>query len=182
MDNGKFIVEYGIDIKHKVIHLHGGIDIDAYDQVIRGLALLDNMHPEDDYDVTLMLSTYGGDIYYGFAIYDALKAWGGNVKIICNGPVMSAGTIILQAATTRIMMPHSYLLVHFGEELNTDRQTKMHNDALDKRMEKLIAGNVKVQAKTVKKWFSKESYFDARRALDVGLVDRIFGHEQEEQS
>jgi ATP-dependent protease ClpP protease subunit len=182
MDYGKYIVEYGIDIRNKVIHLHGLVDIDLYDHVVRSLAVLDNAYPDENYDVTVMMSTYGGELYYGFAIYDALKAWGGKVKIICNGPVMSAGTVILQAATHRIMMPNSFLLIHFGEELNTDRQTKHHNNQLDKRMQKLICSSVKVKAKTAKGWFSKESYFDTKRAIDVGLIDRIFGDEPEKSS
>lgn len=62
--------------------------------------------------VLLTLVTYGGDLLYGFALYDHIKASKKPVDIVTEGVCMSAGVMILQAARTRIARPHTIFMVH----------------------------------------------------------------------
>ena len=50
--------------------------------------------------------------------------------------------------------------------------TKIQHEVLTKRIKEMLVNKCKVKAATIKKWFTKESYFDVERALEVGLVDR----------
>ena len=177
MDHVKELLEHGVDVVNKTIHMYEDIDKDAFFQVTAGLAFIRN-HVKKECDITIELSTYGGDLYYGFAIYDALMRWRGKVTIICCGPVMSAGTLVLQAGDRRVMLPNSDLMVHFGEQTTTDLATKVHYDYMFNKMQKLMASRSKVKLSSVKKWFTKESYFDKHKALEVGLVDEVLHHEE----
>lgn len=169
----KIMSEHNIDVLQGVINISGDVDENLYDKLVQDISIMSAFSPDRMENLTVYLSTYGGDIYYGFAIYDYLKLTTGKLKIVCSGPVMSAGVIILQAATERVMMPNSKLLVHFGMEVNDSQQAKQHNDELTKDIKKLLTTKCTAKEQTVKKWFSKESYFDHRRALAVGLVDRV---------
>jgi ATP-dependent protease ClpP protease subunit len=56
----------------------------------------------------------GGDWYHGMAIYDAIKYSSCECTIKVYGHAMSMGSIILQAADHRIMMPNSRFMIHYG--------------------------------------------------------------------
>ena len=181
----KIITDHNVDIDDGLFSIIGDVNEDLYEKVFQDIILLTKN--EDNVDkngkikqATLFLSTYGGEVYYGFAIYDLLKISVKNLKIICSGPVMSAGTIILQAGHERVAMPNAQLLVHFGMEVNDSQQSKQHHADVNKRIKKILSDRCTVKEQTVKKWFSKESYFDSARAKEVGLVDRIVGQDEQE--
>lgn len=171
----KALLDHNVDTVNGVIHINGDVDGELYDKLVHDIAIIERGNPDALDKLTVYLTTYGGDVYFGFAIYDFLKLVTNNLKIVCSGPVMSAGTIILQAADDRAMMPNAYLLVHFGLEVNDNQQSRHHHSEVDKKIKKLLVDRCNAKEQTVKKWFAKESYFDKRRAKDVGLVDRIVG-------
>jgi len=168
----KIMSEHNVNVVDSVISLTGEVGEEMYEKMVQDLNLLQIYHEGSPELTTVVLSTYGGDLYYGFAIYDYLKRFTDKLKIICSGPVMSAGSLILQAADDRVMMPNSHILVHFGLETNTNTQEKHQHDLLMKQIKKVLIERCTAKEQTVKKWFSKESYFDVKRAISVGLVDR----------
>lgn len=171
MKFGTVLFDYNIDLKSNTVFLTGEVNEDMYDVALKFVYAMSNSPVKDP--PAIILSTYGGDIYYGLAIYDLIKTFMPDTKIVCVGPVMSAGSIILQAAKERCMLPNSYIMVHYGMEINTDQSTKIQHEGLFKKMRDILIASCKVNPKTVKGWFKKESYFDARRAMTVGLVDRV---------
>jgi ATP-dependent Clp protease protease subunit len=175
----KLVSDHNVDVADKVVYMCGDVDENLYIELVQNLELIRKANPDTNAldGVTIYLSTYGGDVYYGFAIYDYLKLVASNLKIVCIGPVMSAGTLILQAADERVMMPHSYLLVHFGLEINENQQTRHQHEQLTRQIKQVLVDRCSAKAQTVKKWFGKESYFDNKRALSVGLVDRVVKHD-----
>ena len=177
MNNLKILAEHGVDLVNNTIYLNGDVDGELYDFLMQGLAMINLGGNKEMEKTTIVLSTYGGDVYFGLAMYDAIKVFAGQTKIICSGPVMSAGTIILQAADERVMMENSHLLVHYGMEVNGDTNTKIQHEMLQKRMKAVLIDKCSAKPATIKKWFTKESYFDTKRAIEVGLVDGAVSHE-----
>jgi len=64
--------------------------------------------------VTIMLHSCGGDWEEGMAIYDTITAMPYPVTMLSYTSARSMSSIIFQAADRRIMMPHSYFLMHYG--------------------------------------------------------------------
>jgi ATP-dependent protease ClpP protease subunit len=64
--------------------------------------------------ITILMNNPGGDWYHGMAIYDAIKCSQCHCTIRVYGHAMSMGSIILQAADRRIMMPNSRFMIHYG--------------------------------------------------------------------
>ena len=89
-----------IDREYGIIYLHGEVDSDMYGVAARGLADLSVTHE----NITMVLNTEGGDFYQALAIYDLIRIAetinNTPVKILCVGPVMSSGVIILSAASS----------------------------------------------------------------------------------
>jgi ATP-dependent protease ClpP protease subunit len=99
--------------------------------------------------------------------------------VIGNGPIMSAGTVILQAGDERVITPRSYLMYHFGRQVAETQQCVSHFAEITKDVKDLYKKSSRVSAKVINTWFEKETYYNASEALKLGLVDRIDSYAKE---
>lgn len=134
-------------------------------------------------DINIYMSTYGGAIYEAFAYYDLIMSVKEkyNVNIYCSGKIMSAGTIILQAATKRIASKNTFFMVHDIFSVEWGKLEKIEN-SLDhcKVLRELITNIYLERTSFTKKQlddiFSKQKdfYFDADKALNkYGFIDEL---------
>ena len=164
--------DLGIDINKGIIPLVGEVGEEMYARLVHCITAISNNKLAYE-QLTVILNTYGGDLYQAFAIYDLLKRQPMPIRIVCNGPVMSAGTIILMAADVREISPNSFLMYHYGQEANDTEQSAKQNARLLKLMKNLYKENSSVTTRTLNKWFSQDTYYNADEALKLGLVDEI---------
>lgn len=172
MEKLKRLHDLGIDVDNGMIPLIGTVDEDMYRHLVDCLTQLSNTkqaYPE----LTILLNTYGGELYHAFAIYDLLRKQEMDIRIVCNGPVMSAGTIILMAGDTREMTPLSFLMIHYGFDMQESHSGLKQNADLLELMKKLYKENSQASAKTVDGWFDADRYFTAKEALKIGLIDKV---------
>lgn len=161
-----------VDIKNGIVPLVGSVDEDMYAKVSASLMAMSHLtNPPEE--ITFVLNTYGGDLYIAFAIYDLIKMQPMKTRVLCNGPVMSAGTVIMQAADERLITPRSYLMYHFGRQVAESQQCVAHFDEMTRDIKELYHKTSKASKKTIKEWFEKETYYNAKQALQLGLVDGI---------
>lgn len=88
-----------------------GVDNFMAEYFIKGMHILNSI---SDKPITVIMNNPGGDWYHGMAIYDAIETSRSHVTILVYGHAMSMGSIILQAADHRVMMPNSRFMIHFG--------------------------------------------------------------------
>ena len=91
-----------------------GVDAFMAESFIKGMHLLEKRDSESE--ITIIMNNPGGDWYHGMAIYDSIKNSPCPCTIKVYGYAMSMGSIILQAADQRIMMPNSRFMVHYGTD------------------------------------------------------------------
>lgn len=167
---GDVLVKSGIDVENATVYLSGEVDVHMYKLVAYSMVLL-----SDKEDITVVLNTEGGDYYQALAIYDLLKfhTANRNLKILCVGPVMSAGIIILMAAKERVALPNTQLMIHYGEDSNDSAQSVKHNLDLLKKFKNILASRVNVGKRKIDGWFKHDTYYFAEDALKAGLIDRV---------
>lgn len=112
--------ELNLNTKHRTIFMgsisqdwdgnESGVDSKMAEFFIKGMAILE----ESRKPITIIMNNPGGDWYHGMAIYDAIKYSSCDCTIKVFGHAMSMGSIILQAAQKRIMMPSSKFMIHYG--------------------------------------------------------------------
>jgi ATP-dependent protease ClpP protease subunit len=174
----KHLYDLGIDVDNGVIPLIGTVDELMYAHLVNSLTQLSNAKKSYE-QLTIILNTYGGELYHAFAIYDLLRMQEMSIRIVCNGPVMSAGTIILMAGDVREMTPLSYLMIHYGFDMQESHSgLKQNSDLLD-LMKKLYKDNSDASTKTIEGWFDADKYFTASAALKMGLIDKVQKYEQQ---
>jgi ATP-dependent Clp protease protease subunit len=130
--------------------------------------------------IQILLSTYGGSVYDGLALYDAIKHSNTDVDITCFGKIMSMGIIILLASKTRKAYRNTTFMIHEVSSLTVGKITEME-DSLDevKRLNKILFDIIEKETNITKAWLNeikekrKDWFFTAEEALEVGLITEI---------
>lgn len=97
--------------------VESGTDHMMAETVIKALHILDNQDvasKKGEKPISIIMNNVGGDEYHGMAIYDAIYNCKNHITIRVHGHAMSMGSIILQAADTRVMTPNSKIMIHYG--------------------------------------------------------------------
>lgn len=178
MTNRSAILEHFVDVEKGIIPLVGEVNEELYAHLMACLLALRSSKREYD-KITFVLNTYGGDLYQALAIHDLIKMQPMKTIIQCNGPVMSAGTVILQSADERVMTPRSYLMVHFGLQSADSSQCLNHFDELTQDIKGIYKARSGASSRIINTWFEKDTYYNAQQALKFGLIDRIADYEKE---
>jgi ATP-dependent protease ClpP protease subunit len=88
-----------------------GIDYQSSENFIKCIHILSNLNKKP---IIVTMNNPGGDWYHGMAIFDAIKSSGCKVTVRVFGQAMSMGSVILQAAHSREIMPSARIMIHYG--------------------------------------------------------------------
>jgi ATP-dependent Clp protease protease subunit len=179
MSSKASILENLVDLKSGTIALFGDVNEQMYAQVLRSLMALHALQTPIE-KITFVLNTYGGDLYQALAIYDLIKMQPMTTVVQCNGPVMSAGNVILQAADVRRMTKRSYLMFHFGSQEADSSQCLTHYGEITKDIKEIYKSRTNIPPRIVKTWFEKDTYYNSEEALKYGLIDGIVDYAEKE--
>ncbi len=126
------------------------------------------------------IHSYGGDVFAGVAAMDAILDVRERVPIHTHieGGAASAATMISVAGTHRTIGAHSFILIHqlsseFWGKFEEWKDEMKNNEAVMTMLAAFYAEHAKMQARQVKQILKKDLWFDAKRALRLGLVDEI---------
>jgi len=113
--------DYGLYIPTRTIKLESsleesdgeelGVSYSMSTKFLKNLSILESMGSSP---INIILSTTGGNVWEGMAIYDAIKAAKSHITIRVYGVAMSMGSILLQAANERVLSPHAIVMFHAG--------------------------------------------------------------------
>lgn len=157
----------------------GEIDADVSQRAIKGFHLL--TAAAADKPVTVYINSFGGCFYNGMAIYDAIKACPCHITAYVCGSAMSMGSLILQAADTRLIYPHATMMLHDGYDTRVgDVPQTFFNWAEYSRkmrtvMYKIYADRSGQKPSYWRRKLSNDLILTASEAKELGLVDGIVG-------
>lgn len=113
--------DYNLDSDTRTIYMgsvekdlegsESGVDHMMTEYLIKGIHVLES---KGDKPITIIMNNPGGDWYHGMAIYDSINNSKCHCTIKVYGHAMSMGSIILQSADNRVMMPNSRFMIHYG--------------------------------------------------------------------
>jgi ATP-dependent Clp protease protease subunit len=130
--------------------------------------------------IQMLMSTYGGCVYDGLSLYDAIKNSKTEVDITCFGKIMSMGIVLLLAAKTRKAYRNTTFMIHEGSAGAIGKVSDME-DSIDesKRLNDIYFGIIESETKIPKAKLDeirkrrKDWYFTAEEALEYGLITEI---------
>jgi len=175
------------------------IDHNVCHQFIRNLQILNGMGRDT---ILIHMAACGGDWCYGMAIYDAIKNSCdddelSNIVLLSYAHARSMSSIIPQAATWRVLMPHTEFLVHYGTYGDDGNYTnvvanmkwyeKSNELMLDLYIDRIKDGQFFKREgwddKQIRQWLrdtidkKQEFYMTPRDAVDKGFADAVLGDE-----
>tara|TARA_R110001599_G_scaffold299806_1_gene504865 strand:+ start:671 stop:1309 length:639 start_codon:yes stop_codon:yes gene_type:complete len=126
-DEAEQVHEHSLSTRNRKIYLHSSYGSDVGDPgtdwrmantFIKNLHILEN---SGDTEIEIHQFNVGGDEESGYAIYDSIKSCPCPVTIITHGVAASMGSVIPQAADSRVTMPNCCWMIHKGSTGIGDR-------------------------------------------------------------
>ena len=176
------------------------IDHTVAQTFIRNLQILNSLNSHDT--ILIHMITCGGDWNYGMAMYDAIKASCDDEKmsdvvVLSYAHARSMSSVIPQAATWRVLMPHADYLIHYGtygdegsytSVIASMEQCKKDTEImLQVYLERIREGQFfkreRWDDKQILQWLrdtidkKQEVYMTPREAVDKGFADAVLGDE-----
>lgn len=134
-------------------------------------------------DITVWIDSYGGSVFAGASIYNALKEHKGKITVKVDGKAMSAASVIAMAGDEVLMSPVALMMIH---NPLTGVYGDMHNlrkvaDILDEVKDSIINAYVLKTGKSreeVSALMDEEFYMSANTALKNKFVDGVLYQDQ----
>ena len=166
----------------RIIYLASDINEHSISNIIGQLFSLSKRNSKKP--IYLVISSFGGDIYSMFALYDAMKFVKCPIHVSGFGKIMSAAVLILAAghkgerivgANCRVMI-HSISCINMGnvfEQQNSIKEMKKLQQLMEKRLSEETGQDRKTIHKIMKK--GRDRHLTAKQAKKLGIVDKIIG-------
>lgn len=162
------------------IFLTDAVDAFSMNSLLKQLMYLNRTSPNEE--ITLYINSPGGEVNSGLAVYDYMKMMQAPLRTVCVGTAASMGAILFLAGDKREMFPHSQVMIHDPAPSGGSMAGMKPNEMAEqlkslKKVQKIICEMIsettgkplkEVQAKT-----RKDSFFDAKEAIEFGLATTI---------
>lgn len=132
-----------------------------------------------DGPVDVRVDSYGGDVYAGISILNALRRYPGSVTVYVDGMAASAASFIaVGGADTLIMSPNSSLLIHgaWSQGMGNSEEMAQLSADLNQITDNLATIYAEKTGKESSYWrelMKKDTTFTAAEAVEAGLADMV---------
>lgn len=169
---------YSRILKDRIIFLNDDVDYGLANSIVAQLLFLESQDP--DADIFMYVSSNGGIVDAGMAIYDTMQYIKPDVNTICVGQAYSMAAVILAAGAKgkRSALPHSRIMLHqpIGGFSGQASDIEIQAGEIIKLKDMLYTILAKHTGKTKKKIIKdadRDFYMTADVALKYGMVDKI---------
>ena len=171
-------IDRGWDMGSRTIYLHGEINEEAARKFMVALSALDEVGGP----IKVSLSSCGGEMDAGLAIYDAVRATENPVVIIGTGRVRSMASIVLQAGDERLLTPTAFMMLHDGHIVIAEAGALQYRDArrigseirtMDKLCDTLVRQRSGLSSATLRRLNRTEKELSSAEAVSLGLADAV---------
>ena len=136
--------------------------------------------------IHLHLSSPGGDVWDGMAIYNALKQHKASVITFIDGVAASIASVIALAGDEVRMASNGLMMIHNAWTLAAGNAADMIKAAeLLQKVDGTIAGTYAAKtgkdAAEFKALMNEETWFTAQEAKEIGFVDEIYDGKPEDE-
>lgn len=129
-------------------------------------------------NITVWIDSWGGDVFAGVGIYNALKEHSGRVTVKVDGKAVSAGSVIAMAGDETLMSPGSVMMIHnvWGLVIGEAKDLRHQADVYDEIKEGLIniyRIRTGLSRSKISRMMDEETWMSAKKAIAEGFADRM---------
>ncbi len=178
---------YSLLLKERIVFLNTPINDQVANVIIAQLLFLEREDP--DRDINLYITSPGGVVSAGLAIYDTMHLINPEVSTICLGMAASMATILLSggAKGKRYALPNSTIHMHQplggaqGQASDIEIAAREIIRLQDK-LRSMLAENTGQPYDKIATDTDRDYYLTAEQATEYGLIDEILGAKKEDES
>lgn len=130
--------------------------------------------------INVYISSNGGDVLEGTAIYSQLKRHSANVHVYVDSFACSVASVIAMAGDTITMAPNAMMMIHncWTWAVGNASELRKQADDLDKIMEGnrqayLLKAGDKLSEEKLIEMLDNETFLTAKECIELGLCDEI---------
>jgi len=176
---------YSLLLKERIVCLNTPINDQVANVIIAQLLFLEREDPARD--INLYISSPGGVVSAGLAIYDTMQLISPDVSTICLGMAASMATLLLSggAKGKRYALPNSTIHMHqpLGGAQGQASDIEIAAREIIRLQDKLrtmLAENTGQPYDKVAVDTDRDYYLTADQAAEYGLIDEILGAKKED--
>jgi ATP-dependent Clp protease protease subunit len=169
---------YSLLLRERIVFLGTPIDDHIANLLVAQLLYLEREDPEKD--IQFYISSPGGVISAGLAVYDTMKLIKPDVSTICLGMSASMATVLLSSGTKgkRYALPHSTIHMHQAHggaqgqasDIEIAAREILRNQQI---IRDILAENTGQPVERIARDSDRDYYLDAHQAKEYGLVDEV---------
>ncbi len=167
--------------ENRIVYLSGDINTPAAEPVIQRLLILDCLDHEAE--IKLYISSFGGSVFAGLGIYDAMQTIEAPVSTVCLGIAASMAAWLLAAGEPgrRFATPNARIMIHQGSmqaagstsDMKIAVQQLIENERL---MNEILARHCGRPAEEMAELVARDLWLTPQGAIDLGLIDGVAPH------
>jgi len=165
-------------MEDRIVFFSWEVNSQMAESVIAQLLYLESKDPNKD--IIMYVNSPGGHVTAGLAVYDTMQYVKCDIVTIWIWLAASMGSIILMAWTKgkRFILPHSEVMIHQplggAEWQATDIAIQAQHILKTKKiLNEIIAKHTWQPIEKVEQDVERDKWFDAKEAIEYGLVDKI---------
>ncbi len=169
---------FSLLLKQRIVFLGFPIDDRVAMSIVAQLLYL--AAEDRDAPISLYISSPGGVVYSGLAIYDTMQTITNPVRTVAIGATASFGTILLTAGTKgqRYALPNATIHLHQPLGGVQGQATEIEIQAreilrLKTRLNEILAYHTGQPSEVIERDTDRDFYVNAQQAVDYGLVDQV---------
>ena len=162
----------------RIIMLSEEVNDTTASLIVAQMLYLESQDP--DKDIQFYISSPGGSVTAGMAIYDTMQYIKCDVATICVGMAASMGAFLLASGTKgkRMALPNAEIMIHqpsAGTQGQiTDMAIHLHRlETIKERMNRILAENTGKSVETVTADCERDNFMTAEAAMAYGLIDSV---------
>lgn len=134
--------------------------------------------PEETIPIQIYINSVGGDLDSAFQIVDTIRNSQVPIETIVTGSAYSGALLIAVAGHHRSAFPHATFMFHEGSAIQMGDAHKIIQQGefyqfLLKQIKELMLKYTKISAETYEEHQKDDWYFGAKKALKMGVIDKI---------
>jgi ATP-dependent Clp protease, protease subunit len=169
---------YSLLLKERLVMVGSPIDSQVANLVVAQLLWLNR--EDGERPIQMYVSSPGGEMYSGFAIYDAMQQISAPVMTTAIGWTASFGTVLLTSGQKgmRYALPNATIHMHQplggGQGQASDLLIMAReSQRLKDRIIEVFMQHTGQPRETIERDLDRDTFFDAQRSVEYGLIDAI---------
>ena len=165
-------------LKERIIFLGEEVNDVTAGLVVSQLLFLESEDP--DKDINLYITSPGGSVTAGMAIYDTMQYVKCDVSTMCMGMAASMGAFLLSGGTKgkRLALPNAEIMIHQPSGGAQGQATEIeiaaeHILRTKKKLNTILSENTGQPYETIVKDTERDNWLTAQEALEYGLIDKV---------